>query len=116
MDEEMFTSIQMAPLLSIEEAQRQGRLLKALADPTRLRILSLLADGGGTFTVKQIVACFDLEQATISGHLHLLYHTGLIDFRKRQRHVFYFLNEQVFRQAIVTLEGILPAKRQGQED
>lgn len=101
----------LSPAMEREEAQRQGRLLKALADPTRLRILSLLGERGGTLSVSQIVACFDLEQATISGHLHILYHTELISFRKRQRNVFYYLNEVTLKRAIAILVGILPPDR-----
>jgi len=98
---------QIAPPVGIEEARRQGHVLKALADETRLRILSLLGERGGELTVGQIVRCFELEQATISGHLRVLLYAGLISFRKRQRQVYYFLNEAALRQTIEMLEGLL---------
>lgn len=50
--------------------------LVALADPTRRRIVSRLAQG--TATVSELVQCFDLSQPTISSHLKLLEKSGLI--------------------------------------
>ena len=53
-----------------------GRTLTALADPTRRRIVSRLAQG--TATVSQLVECFELTQPTISSHLKVLERSGLI--------------------------------------
>lgn len=50
--------------------------LTALADPTRRRIVEHLATG--TATVSEIVERFELTQPTISSHLKLLEHAGLI--------------------------------------
>lgn len=50
--------------------------LTALADPTRRRIVEHLA--GGSATVSEIVAHFELTQPTISSHLKLLEQAGLI--------------------------------------
>jgi ArsR family transcriptional regulator len=107
-EEDSVSGEQIAPSLEIEEARRQVRVLKALADPTRVRILSLLGERGGELTVTQIVLCFKLEQATISGHLRVLLYADLIFFRKRKRQVYYFLNEEVLRQTIEMLEELLP--------
>jgi ArsR family transcriptional regulator len=106
-EEDSVSGEQIAPSLEIEEARRQVRVLKALADPTRVRILSLLGERGGELTVTQIVLCFKLEQATISGHLRVLLYADLIFFRKRKRQVYYFLNEEVLRQTIEMLEELL---------
>ena len=48
----------------------------ALADPTRRAILARLADGEAT--VNELVAPFDLSQPTISKHLKVLEHAGLV--------------------------------------
>ncbi len=50
--------------------------LTALADPTRRRIVSRLAQGSAT--VSELVQCFDLTQPTISSHLKSLERSGLI--------------------------------------
>ena len=50
--------------------------LAALADPTRRRIVERLA--GGAATVSELVECFELTQPTISSHLKVLEHVGLI--------------------------------------
>lgn len=50
--------------------------LAALANPIRRRIVERLA--GGTATVSELVACFELTQPTISSHLKVLEQAGLI--------------------------------------
>ncbi len=74
------TSIGIAPkfvpALTEDEAVTQARLLKALADPTRLRILSLLSRHEGEVCVFEIVESFTLEQPTISHHLRILRDAG----------------------------------------
>ncbi len=52
------------------------RMFTALADPTRRRIVSRLAQG--TATVSELVQCFELTQPTISSHLKVLERSGLI--------------------------------------
>lgn len=65
------------------------RITKALADPNRVRVL--LALKGGELCVCQISALLDLAPSTISKHLSILYHAGLIESRKAERWVFYRL-------------------------
>lgn len=45
---------------------------KALADPTRIQIVSLLARRGAAMSVGQIVAAVDVGQSTVSAHLKVL--------------------------------------------
>jgi DNA-binding transcriptional ArsR family regulator len=61
--------------------------LKAAADPTRLRILALLA--AGPFCVCQIVAVLGASQPTVSRHLALLRRAALIDAERRGQWVWY---------------------------
>jgi DNA-binding transcriptional ArsR family regulator len=56
--------------------QQLDQTLTALAEPTRRRIVSRLAQGEAT--VSELVECFDLTQPTISSHLKLLERSGLI--------------------------------------
>lgn len=61
-----------------------ARRLKALADPVRLRILSLvLAHAAGEACVCDIVDAFDLAGPTISHHLKVMREAGLLTSEKR---------------------------------
>jgi DNA-binding transcriptional ArsR family regulator len=58
------------------EIQQLDRVFGALADSTRRAILARLADGEAT--VNELVEPFDLSQPTISKHLKVLEHAGLV--------------------------------------
>ena len=76
--------------LSPEQAERIARLLKALADPARLRLLSLVAShADGEACVCDLNDAFDLSQPTISHHLKVLHEVGLLDRTKRGVWVYY---------------------------
>jgi len=65
-------------------------VMKAVADPTRVRILKILE--GGELCVCQIIAVIALGQSTISKHLFLLRAAGLIKDRKDKKWVHYTLD------------------------
>ena len=76
--------------LGHDEAERIAPLLKALADPVRLRLLSLVASHeGGEACVCDLTDAFDLSQPTISHHLKVLHEVGLLDREKRGVWVYY---------------------------
>src|SRR3954470_19093289 len=76
--------------LSADAAERIAPLLKALADPVRLRLLSLVAShAGGEACVCDLNDAFDLSQPTISHHLKVLHDAGLLDREKRGVWVYY---------------------------
>jgi len=76
--------------LSMEQAEQVAPLLKALADPVRLRLMSLIASHpGGEARVCDLNDAFDLSQPTISHHLKLLHEAGLLDRDKRGVWVYY---------------------------
>ena len=76
--------------LTAEQAQQVAPLLKALADPVRLRLMSLVASHpGGEACVCDLTGAFDLSQPTISHHLKVLHDTGLVDREKRGVWVYY---------------------------
>ena len=76
--------------LSADQAERIAPLVKALADPVRLRLLSLVAShGDGEACVCDLNDAFDLTQATISHHLKVLHSAGLLDRDKRGVWVYY---------------------------
>jgi len=95
-----------APTLSEDEAVGQARLLKALADPTRLRILSLLSRHEGEVCVFEIVESFTLEQPTISHHLRILRDAGLVDCRKKGLWAYYYVRREALARAGEVINGL----------
>jgi ArsR family transcriptional regulator len=76
--------------LSAEQAERVAPLLKALGDPVRLRLMSLVASNpGGEVCVCDLTSAFDLSQPTISHHMKVLHEAGLVDREKRGVWVYY---------------------------
>ncbi|HET8911354.1 MAG TPA: metalloregulator ArsR/SmtB family transcription factor [Ktedonobacteraceae bacterium] len=94
------------PALTEEEAVGQARLLKALADPTRLRILSLLSRHEGEVCVFEIVESFTLEQPTISHHLRILRDAGLVDCRKKGLWAYYYVRRDALNRAREIINGL----------
>jgi ArsR family transcriptional regulator, arsenate/arsenite/antimonite-responsive transcriptional repressor len=77
---------------------------KALGDPVRLRLLSLIAaKGGDEVCVCDLTAAFDVTGPTISHHLKVLREAGLIDCERRGTWVYYW----VIPQALATLSKLL---------
>jgi len=76
--------------LSAEQAELVAPQLKALADPVRLRLMSLVASHpGGEACVCDLNDAFNLTQPTISHHLKVLHEAGLLDREKRGVWVYY---------------------------
>jgi len=76
--------------LTLAQAERVAALLKALADPVRLRMMSLvLAHEGAEACVCDLLPAFELSQPTISHHLKVLHETGLLHREKRGVWVYY---------------------------
>lgn len=83
-----------APLLrepmTPEQAEHVAPLLKALADPVRLRLMSLVSSyEGGEACVCDLANAFELSQPTISHHLKILHEIGLLERSKRGVWVYY---------------------------
>src|SRR3954452_12361443 len=86
------------------QAERVEPLLKALADPVRLRLLSLVASHAeGEACVCDLNDAFELSQPTISHHLKQLHEAGLLDREKRGVWVYY----RVHAGALAGLAGLL---------
>jgi ArsR family transcriptional regulator len=76
--------------LTQAQADQVASLLKALADPVRLRLMSLVASHpGGEACVCDLNDAFDLSQPTISHHPKVLHDAGLLDREKRGVWVYY---------------------------
>jgi ArsR family transcriptional regulator len=74
-------------------------MFKALGDPVRLRLLSLIASHpGGQACVCEISSSFDVSQPTISHHLKMLRSAGLLDCERRGTWVYYWVIPAVLQQ------------------
>jgi DNA-binding transcriptional ArsR family regulator len=81
------------------QAVTLAAMFKALSDPIRLRLLSLIASHpGGEACVCEISASFDVSQPTISHHLKLLRSSGLIDCERRGTWVYYWVIPSALQQ------------------
>ena len=78
--------------LTPEAAARLAPMFKALGDPVRLRLLSMIASaGGGEVCVCDLTGSFELTGPTISHHLKVLREAGLVDSDRRGTWVYYRL-------------------------
>jgi len=80
-------------------AEGQSRLFKALADETRLRILSLLRVR--EMCVCEIMVALELTQPTASHHLRILEGTGLVEDLRKGKWVFYRTADAAFVKRIL---------------
>ena len=101
---------EVAPLvrepLSGEAAIELAGMLKALSDPVRLQLLSVVAShAGGEACVCDISVGIDVTQPTISHHLKVLRTAGLLDSERRGSWVYY----RVIPEALQKLSLVLGA-------
>jgi ArsR family transcriptional regulator len=76
--------------LGSDDAEELAGTFKALADPARLRLLSLIAaQAEGEACVCYLTEPLGLSQPTVSHHLKLLKEAGLLDREKRGAWVYY---------------------------
>jgi ArsR family transcriptional regulator len=93
------------PPLGVDDAYRLADALRALADPARLQLLSLLA----TFPdeeARQIElrrALGRLTQSTVSHHMTLFVDAGLVERRQESGMVFYRLRPEPYRALLAAL-------------
>src|SRR4051812_4347620 len=93
--------------LSAGQAERIAPLVKALADPVRLRLLSLVASHAeGEACVCDLNDAFDLSQPTISHHLKVLHEVGLLDRSKRGVWVYYRAKPDALADLAALLGGV----------
>jgi ArsR family transcriptional regulator len=92
--------------LSAEQAVHIAPMMKALADPVRLRLLSLIAShAGAEACVCDLNEAFDLSQPTISHHLKVLHEAGLLDRTKRGTWVYYSVRREVLTNLAALIGG-----------
>ena len=75
--------------LAVEQATLLADWYGVLADPTRLRLLSLIAATGEACAACDLVEPLGVSQPTVSHHLKVLREAGLVESEKRGRWVYY---------------------------
>ena len=102
--------------LSAAAATDLARTLKAIADPARLRLLSMIAaHQGGEACVCDLTAPIGLSQPTVSHHLRILTESGLLEREKRGVWAYYRLVPAAIQQVadLLTPPRKRAAKRSG---
>src|SRR4051812_40905081 len=84
------------------------RALKALADPTRFRMIQEIA-AAGELSCGQIAEHFDVSQPTISHHLKILTDADILTRRSEGKHHFTSVNHALLSRLIELLPGRLSA-------
>jgi ArsR family transcriptional regulator len=95
----------MAVAAVATHAGQAARLFRALADPTRIRILGMVA--GGELCVCELVSALDIPQPLLSHHLRILRQAGFIRGRKDGRWTHYALNATRLEACVSVLDGAL---------
>ncbi|HEX6538399.1 MAG TPA: metalloregulator ArsR/SmtB family transcription factor [Candidatus Dormibacteraeota bacterium] len=85
------------------QAETVAELLRALADPVRLRLMSIIA-AADEACVCDLTAPFTVSQPTISHHLRVLKEAGLVDSERRGTWVYYRARPE----ALDALGGLFP--------
>jgi ArsR family transcriptional regulator, arsenate/arsenite/antimonite-responsive transcriptional repressor len=93
--------------ISDTEAEATAALFKALADPSRVRIVNMLATTTEAVCVCEITDSMDLSQPTISFHLKKLVASGLLEREQRGTWAYYSLKED----ALARLESVVQTGR-----
>lgn len=95
-----------SPSLAPDEAKQQAIVLRALSDPTRLRIINLLSKYGGIIAVNEMETCFSLAQPTLSHHLKILREVGLVDCHKKGLYAYYYVVHAMLQRAKIIVESL----------
>jgi DNA-binding transcriptional ArsR family regulator len=85
------------------------QVFKALADPTRRKILHLL--GGGEMTAGQLAGNFNISAPSMSHHFNILKNADLVFVRREGQQMFYSLNTTVFQDVLTLLFDIFPSQK-----
>ena len=93
--------------LTAEDADRVARVFKALGDPTRVRLLSLIAAGpGGEACICDLTEPVGLSQGTVSHHMKLLADAGLVTREQRGKWAYFALNVDAMDAAAAALRAV----------
>jgi ArsR family transcriptional regulator len=94
-------------VLELESAERLAQIFKALGDPTRVRLVSLIAAAeGGEACICDLTEPVGLSQPTVSHHMRVLVDAGLVTREQRGKWAFY----GVVDEALASLSAALSSR------
>ena len=79
------------PDIEREQAERMGRVAKALGDPIRMQLVDVLRRHAGKVCVCELVPLFELSQSTVSHHLKVLRDAGLVGSERNGLWAYYYV-------------------------
>lgn len=92
---------------------KMDSVFKALADPTRRRILQLLE--GRELTAGELAEQFDISAPSMSHHFSVLKQADLVASRRGGQQIYYSLNTTVFQEVLAAVMELLPAASPAKE-
>ncbi len=94
------------PTTPLARMELVARRFKVLADPTRLTILSTLANTGEPVCACDLGDDVDLEQPTVAHHLKVLREAGMVLTERRGKWAYYSLHPDMAAWVQATLAGV----------
>jgi len=85
--------------LTREQLEKAANMLKAIAHPMRIAILTYLEEGK-RLTVTEIHELLNIEQSTTSHHLGILKDKGVLSSKREGKNTYYFLKYNNLRQIV----------------
>jgi DNA-binding transcriptional ArsR family regulator len=97
-------------VITKRQLEQRANIIKALAHPARLLVVQTLAEGERC--VCELTALIGYDMSTVSKHLTLLKHAGIIQDEKRANKVFYRLKTPCVLHFLKCIEKVLEESRQ----
>jgi ArsR family transcriptional regulator len=103
---EQCTTPLVAPVLSDDQAESLAQLLKAIAEPMRIKILHRLVSAAPDgVCVCDLTAPLGLTQPSVSHHLRVLWLAGLVDRRQERTFVYYSVRQSALEHLAALIAG-----------
>jgi ArsR family transcriptional regulator len=93
------------PDIERTQAERMGRVAKALGDPIRVQLVDVLRKHAGKVCVCELVPLFDLSQPTVSHHLKVLREAGIVGSERRGLWAYYYVNPEALKEVSAWLSS-----------
>jgi DNA-binding transcriptional ArsR family regulator len=94
----------VSELLNEENLERAASMLKAIAHPVRIAIISFLEEGQ-KLSVTDIYKHLGIEQSAASHHLGILKDKGVLLSRREGKNIYYYLRHERLREIITCLNS-----------
>jgi ArsR family transcriptional regulator len=80
-----------------DEIKKMAKVFKALGEPTRLRIIKIMASEGGYFCVGSLAKKLGVSQPAVSQHLKILKEAEILDSKRMGYHVHYYVDAKTLK-------------------